>query len=331
MISIMKQVIPSRDDFAIQSHCISRAAHDCPVMLKRLIFLAMAQVRPEDKGFMEISMTVGDIARAIAGPEEPGGSGPQGVVYARIRALAIDGIRRVVEIEMPNGDWTIFQWFQRLKYSKKTDTLTICLHEELRPYVSQVKGWASFSIRDIARIQGRHALRWYELVKSREGQANEKGFWFYDTTFDELRHLFMIGPNEYPRTGDFRKYVIDAPIEEINEADIGFHLEADYTPYRQGRRLLGVHMKCRKVKRDEPRPVAAAKDSKEELAYKELPPERQARVDELAAMLKTQGELPLGQKPRTTMEIHMEAMNLEHEEYLARHKKAGAAAKSKVK
>jgi plasmid replication initiation protein len=326
----MKEVIPSKDDYAIQSHCISRAAHDCPAYLKRLIFLAIAQVRPEDEGFMEMSMRVGDIARAIESAPEDMESGPRGKAYATIRSLAVDGLRRVVEIEMPNGDWKAFQWFSQLEYTKESDTLKIRLHDGLRPYITQVKGWASFSIRDIGRIQGRHAMRWYELAKSREGQADKKGFWFYDITFDELRHLFKIGPNEYPRTGNFRIKVIDDPIAEINEADIGLHLEADYEPYRKGRRLLGVHMKCRRIDRNEPRPVAAAKDTREEVAYKELPPERQARVDELAEMLKKQGELPLGQKPKSSFELHGEALKLEHEEHIAKNQKTKGR-KAKVK
>lgn len=173
-------------------------------------------------------------------------------------------------------------------------------------------------------------MRWFELVKSREGQTDKKGFWFYDITFDELRHLFKIGPNEYPRTGDFRTRVIDDPIAEINDADVGIHLEADYEPFRKGRRLFGVHMKCRKIGRNDPRPVAAAKDDQEEKAYRELPPERQARVDEIAAMLKKQGELPLGQKPKSEFELHGEALKLEHEEHTAKVRQPKAK-KGKVK
>ena len=209
-----KEIIPTNEDYALQAHAISRSAYSMPVLLRRLVYLVMAQARPQDKGFMEITMSVGSISRALE-------MGDHGIVYERIRSCVIDGLKQMLEIQQPNGDWVAFQWLAKAEYVKAKDAITIRLHEELRPYVLDLqKAYASIAIADISRLQGRYSLRIFELVMSRKGQTIA-GKWYYEAELSELRRIFKIGANEYRMTADFRKRVIETPIREINEAEIG--------------------------------------------------------------------------------------------------------------
>lgn len=275
-------VVPRRDDYVLQANAISRAAYTMPVLLRRLVYLAMAYAKPEEKGFMDVTMKVGDIARALE-------MGDRGTVYTRLRRAVTDAVKYVLSIDLPDKGWEVYTWLSYAKYNPKTDSITLRLNEPLRPYVLDVqKYFTPLVIADIAKLQGRHSLRWYELVQSRQSQADAAGHWWYEVEIDELRHLFQIGPNEYPRTGDLRTRVIDTPVQEINEAGLGLRLDPEFL--RHGRDLVGVRMHCQKVGRDDPKPVkppspAEAADDALRAAY----PERYA---EILADVRAQSDLP---------------------------------------
>jgi hypothetical protein len=281
-----KDVIPTPDDYAVQTHEISRSAQAMPVLLRRLVYLVMAQVRPGEPELMEVHMKVGDIARAL-GMANSNGNVP-GAVYERIRGSIVEGLKEIIEIKQPDGTWTGFQWFARAHYDPKTDSMQIRLHEDLRPYVLQVqKAFRTFAIKDIARLQGKYALRIFELVMTREGQASKSGHWWYETEISELRIMFKIGPNEYPRMNDLRVRVIENPVLEINNADLGIHIVPEYI--RRGRQLFAVRFNCLRINREDPKPVAlpTVEEDNDE-AFIETHPQRFA---ELLKEIKEEGEL----------------------------------------
>lgn len=277
-----KEVIPKRAEYAVQAHAISRSAYSMPVLLRRLVYLAMAHARPGDPGLMDIKMKVGDIARAL----DMGDAGP---IYERIRASVAGAVSYLVEIDHPNRGWELFTWLSYARYDPKADTITLRLNEALRPFVLEVqKNFATFAIADIAKLQGRHSLRWFELVMSRQSQADAAGHWWYELELTELRHLFKIGANEYPRTGDLRNKVIDAPVREINEAGIGVQLKPEFL--RRGRELFAVRMHCQRVGRDDPKPVHAP--TAEEAAEDSLIAANPERYAEILAEVRKQSDLP---------------------------------------
>lgn len=275
-------MIPTINDYVIQTHAISRAAHKMPVMLRRLVYLAMAQVRPGDNQFMEIEMKIGDIARALD-------MGDRGIIYERIRNCVIDGLKQVIEIRLPNGGWKAYQWLSMAVYNPDEDTLLIRLHDELRPYVLEVqKAFKSIAIRDIARLQGRYSLRIFELVISRMDQANKDGYWFYEISIAEIRTIFKIGPNEYTRTEALRRRTIDEPIQEINSSGLGLNIRPEYM--RRGRNLFAVRLHCVHVERDAPQPVrmATSQDERDEKIIEK----HRMRFNELVALENNQLTLP---------------------------------------
>lgn len=257
----IKQVVPTSADYAVQSHQITRSSYSMPVMQRRLVYLAMAQVRPSDTELPEVEMTIGDIARAL-------GLGDSGRQYEEIRSACKGVLGNVLDLDTEEG-WIQFQWFSKARYIKTRDAIKMKLHDELRPYVLELQNaFSIISIADISKLQSRHALRIFELVMANQGMAgtggNKPGCWYYDAEFAHLRHLLQIGSNEYQMTNNFRKFVIDSPVREINEAGLGIRIECDYERFRRGRRLLGVRLNCKTLKKGDPRPVNPATASENE-------------------------------------------------------------------
>lgn len=250
-----KQVVPTAQDYAVQSHQISRASYSMPVMQRRLVYLAMAQVRPTDDDLPMIEMTVGDAARAL----DVGVGGSQ---YEQVIAAVDGAMSRVLTIHGEDG-WEKINWFRRVAYVKSRNVIKLQLHPDLKPYVLALQNaFAIIPIKDISRLQGRHALRLFELIMANQGMAgtggNKPGCWYYDVEFDHLRFLLELAPHEYKDTKNFRVRVVDGPVREINEAGLGIRVTCDYDKHRHGRRLLGVRLNVQSLRPGDPRPVNPA-------------------------------------------------------------------------
>lgn len=281
------QVTPSDEDYVLQANVISRAAYTMPVMQRRLLHLVMAQVQINNGTLAVVEMKVGDIVRAL----RLGDAGPR---YEEVRLAAKALVSQVLDVDTPDG-WKVYPWVRLAEYIRSRDVVQFRLSEDLLPYIRDVQDlYQTIAIADMASLQGKHALRVFELIMANRGfmgrGGNDPGAWYVDLEFDSLRTLLKIKPNEYKQTSDLRKKVIDTPVREINEAGIGLRVECDYDTLRQGRRLLGVRLNCKLLKKRDPRPVTpATKQEDEEERLKEKYPERYA---ELLAAAKKQHALP---------------------------------------
>jgi plasmid replication initiation protein len=301
-----KQVVPTKGDYFALSNCVARSAHSLSVMQARLIYLAMAQVRPNDKKLQPIEMKVGDIVRALELDNHN--------AYTEIRGCVTGVMSNVIRIDTGNG-WKQFNWFQEAEYFRDRDVLCIQFHKNLKPFILDLKkAFQLYKISDVSKLQSRYAQRILELVmanhglagKGKEGWGKQPGHWYVDLQFDALRQLFKIGPNMYKLKKNLRIKVVDNPVREINAADLGVHITCDYEKFKHGRRLDGVRLLCEDVKkgerivspatrveRDEEELVAALITANKELydkalaeikAEKEAPDEKQSGLRRIEAM-----------------------------------------------
>lgn len=279
-----KDVVPASDDVANQSNVLSRSSYSMPVVQRRLLFLAMAQVRNDDPA-RAFRMRVADVLKALGMSDDR---------YREIRSE----VRKLfdnnkVEVETPRG-WRFFTWVTDAEYEDTDDDgnplpehyLTITLHERILPFARTLqRHFHQFQITQIARLQGRHALRIFEILASFADLAgkggNKPGCWYWETTVEELRHLMKIGPNEYKQTNSFRLKVVDTPIQEINEAGLGMTVKVEYK--RVGKRLTGFRFECTVAAKDEPKPAKpapATASQREDDAWVELNQKLYAQLEE---------------------------------------------------
>lgn len=283
-----REVVPTTDDFVHQANLISRASYRLNPMLRRLIFLVIARVQADNAEEMYVSMQVGDVIRAL-GLESDGGN-----VYKRIRDSVEDAMSQVIKIEESNGKWTLYNWLDYASYNPNTDTLKIALHRYLQPYVLQVqKQFTQLRIAEFAKLQGRHSQRLYELLMSESGHAgrngNRPGEWFLELEIPRLRKLLAIQENEYRKTNDLRKRVIDPPAEEIDKnPELPISVKVEYL--RKGKRLRAVRYNCKWLRREDPRPVDPATMSEEQ--EREMIAENPELYEECLEQAKKQLTLP---------------------------------------
>lgn len=256
-------VVPDEADYVLQAHQISRSSYSMPALQRRLLHLIMAQVQIRGDGFDLLEMSTGDVVRALQMPDA-------GDSYTRIRQ-AVEGLLRVVLSVDTTEGWQLFHWVDAARLIKSRDVIQFRVAEELLPYVLEVKElWRLLPVADLTRLQGKYAIRLFELVMADRGHAGQGGnppdCWFTDLEFDNLRIMLALEPHKYPSTAELRRNVIDGPIREINAAGVGLHVVADYEHFRRGRKLLGVRLKVKLTRPGEPRNVTPGAAENEENA-----------------------------------------------------------------
>lgn len=303
-------------EYVIQPNAISQSIYSCSTNARRLLAMAMAQLKEGDD--LTVSFSLLDFIKALG--LEDGDK-----TRRLLQAAALECTRNLIEIHLPDDVYKIYTWFssttlshhvspaaapgfdkksaQNLKKelcgpSTPWDTITMTFNRELADAIMQFKkAYAKIELADLGKLQSRYAIRFYELALSYAGFAgkggNRTGEWYFDHTLDELRALFQVDPKKYKVTKDFRVYIIDKPIEEINAAHLGLQIEPEYA--RRGKWLIGARFWCRWVKRGEPVPVNPATETGQEEdrliaafpgEYEALEAEERARIKQQPGLFK---------------------------------------------
>lgn len=252
-------VVPTDSDFVMQANLISRAAYRMTAMQRRLLFLATARVQADGAGNMSIAMHVGDVVNAL-------GMNDSGESYRMVRDAVKGLMKQVLHFDQEGGGWEMFHWVSYARYIPGEDRLDLEMHSALRPYILELQGhFSRIAIRDFGKLSGRHSQRIFELVTSESGhegkRGNPPGTWWWHVETDRLRELLVVGDSEYKRTSDFRRWVVDEPVREINEAGVGIHITVEY--HRHRRRLTGFTFHVERVGGADPRPVQSATESED--------------------------------------------------------------------
>jgi plasmid replication initiation protein len=116
--------------------------------------------------------------------------------------------------------------------------------------------YSKINLKDIGKLQSKYALRFYEIAlsySSMAGKANNRyDSWYFERTIEELRFIFGIPNDTYKTKKDFKKNVIEKPIEEINKANIG--LKITVKEEKQHPKTKCVRFNCQKTLRKLPAP-----------------------------------------------------------------------------
>lgn len=111
------------------------------------------------------------------------------------------------------------------------------------------KRFTVYEIKQVARLSSSYAMRLYEFFMQHFDRNAGKGW--LEIPLEDLRFRFGILPTEYKRMCDFKKYVLDRSIKQINTTT---DLIAGYKQYKQGRIITGFRFEFKtKSKLDNPK------------------------------------------------------------------------------
>lgn len=192
---------------------------------QQFIAEALSRISMEDDELTETEVDVDELYLEAYGAQLEGGTKQE--VYKSLEELT----EKTITIHTKNERAT-FAWLSLFKYDKLTKKATININPDAARYLLNLtKGFTKIK-RDVYMLMSNtYGTRLLEIMSKVYGVAKQREF-----EVNELRELLHVG-DKYKSNYDFKRYVIDPAIEEVNMA-------ADFTlTYEQvktGRRITHI-------------------------------------------------------------------------------------------
>jgi plasmid replication initiation protein len=180
-----------------------------------------------------------------------------GESYRLFTVAVHECMSNTIVIERVNKDtskkaWEEFTWFTEAKVDEATGLCTMTFSEKLASVLLEFKKmYSKMNLADMGRLQSHYGIRIFEISTSYSSLAgkngNKDGAWYFEYSVSDLRLILSVPDDAYPQTGNFRRFVIEKTVKEINEAGIGVTITTE--GIKQGRNLKGIRFNCEKAKR----------------------------------------------------------------------------------
>lgn len=181
-------------------------------------------------------------------------------------AIKVKDLMRILEFDSKNEDYLkealealvtcklkwnllgkdIMEWGVTTLLSEAIIRNGTCLYgygRTLRERLHNPRMYARISLSMQNKFTSKHAQALWEMCVDCLDEARNYGESRF-IALEQYRELMGLGQTMYPLFKDLGKYVIKAPVEEINEVT-DFHVEAEYQ--RVGRKVVAVKFKVRRV------------------------------------------------------------------------------------
>lgn len=224
---------PVADKFRVyQSNKLVESSYSMTLNEKRLVMYAAsrldsAKAAPKD-GLVSVSAE--EFADAF------------GMEARHAYAVLSEAIERLYSREIrryENGEEVeSMRWIYHKHYFSGEGLVQIGFSPKVLPHLTELnREFTGFQLRHISSLNSFYAFRLYELM----AQYRSFGERFFEV--ERLRELFQL-EDKYPKVYDFRKYVLDPSVKEINQhTDLSLILE----PRKNGRQVTGFKFLIRQT------------------------------------------------------------------------------------
>jgi plasmid replication initiation protein len=213
------------DKFRVyQSNKLVESSYTMTLNEKRLVMYAASRLdsskAPPKDGLINVSA---DAFADAFGMERRHAYGVLAEAVERLYAREIRRYEKGQEVES-------MRWIYHKHYIEGAGQVELGFSPTVLPHLTQLtREFTGFQLKHISSLNSFYAFRLYELM------AQRKTYGTRDFELERLRELFQLD-DKYPKVYDFRKYVLDPSIKEINQhTDLSVSLE----PLRTGRNITG--------------------------------------------------------------------------------------------
>ena len=124
---------------------------------------------------------------------------------------------------------------QSADYGQGEGTVSFRFADAIIPMLVELeRNFTTYEIKQVAELSSSYAMRLYEFFIQHLDKKTGKGW--LDISLDDLRFRFGLLPTEYKTMSNFKAYVLDFSLKQINTKT---DLSATYTQRKQGRVIVG--------------------------------------------------------------------------------------------
>lgn len=220
----------------VKDNALIEASHKLSEVEQRLILLAILKGREhcdsvEDLKGKDLIIHADEYAKTYSVSKEASYQALKKAVLGLYRAewgykyLTEKGVQRV----------RYERFTQSADYGEGEGTIIFRFSDAIIPMLVELeRNFTTYEIGQVANLTSRYAMRLYEMIMRHFDKQKSKGM--LRIGLDELRFRLGLLPTEYKAMSDFKKYVFDLAIKQINE---NTDLMVTYEQRKQGRIIVG--------------------------------------------------------------------------------------------
>lgn len=187
------------------------------VQQNKVLLYLISQIKPSDSGQETYFFSVDDFCRTC-GIDHTNG---KNIINAKKALNALDSMS--IWVQLPDNTEMRLRWLDRIKLNKNTNMFEITFHRDMLPYLYDLQSrYTSYTLANALTMESKYGIRLYELLKSYQHMREHK------ITFALSELKKRIDADKYERFPDFRRYVLDTALEDINECS---DISVEYEPY----------------------------------------------------------------------------------------------------
>lgn len=201
-------------NLVIKSNTLIEAKYRLTEIEQKIIYKLITQINKEDQDFKPYIFKIKDFASMLNTKNKN--------FYTEIKTTTKDLMKKVFTIKDTVKKTELqIGWFSSVEYKEGEGIIEIEFSPKLKPFLLQLKGaFTQFDIENVMQLKSGYSCRIYELLKQYE-QLKTRTF-----SVDELKSILGLESSEYKNFYDFKKYVLEKALNEINtKTDIIFDFE----------------------------------------------------------------------------------------------------------
>lgn len=220
-----------KDMLVVKDNALMNASYNLDLVEQRLILLAIIEARESGKGINEK-----DALCVHASSYTQNFGGEKQAAYKALKVACDDLFQRQFSYHSTNenGNRQLHRsrWVSEIIYVENEATVKLIFAPAVVPLITRLeKHFSSYELEQVGNLNSKYAMRLYELLIAWKSTGKTPMI-----QLEEFRHQLGLGSTEYATMCNFKKYVLDLAIKQINEHT---DITVTYEQHKKGVRVAG--------------------------------------------------------------------------------------------
>lgn len=224
-----------RNYYVVKSNAlIQKSRFSLSLQAQRCLLFAISRIKFNDNPNTEYTFRISDICDAC-GIEYSTHSNYYNIMKAELKALRDNSIW----ITNAEGKEETVSWFSKVKMNKGQGTVSVKFDETIQDYLFLLQNrYTQYKLSTPLAFKSKYSIRLYELLLSYTKKTEIENGIENEVYFSPVELKERLDGQNYAKFYDFRRFVIEKSIEEINQYSEDIYVE--YTCEYKGKQIQQI-------------------------------------------------------------------------------------------
>lgn len=214
-----------RNYYVVKSNAlIQKSRFSLSLQAQRCLLFAISRIKFSDHPSTEYTFAIKDICEACGIDMKTHGD------YYNVMKSELKSLRdNSIWITNEEGKEETVSWFSKVKINKGTGTVSVKFDETIQDYLFLLQNrYTQYQLSTPLAFQSKYSIRLYELLLSYIKKSDLESRKEIELTFTPEELKERLDAQNYKKFYDFRRFVLDKGIEEINKYSEDFSVSYIY-------------------------------------------------------------------------------------------------------